>query len=403
MKLVWLAPYPIINIRDISQKKSLGKIGKGMWLVNLLNALSVKPDINIHVITHCTKIEKDLVIHQNNVTYHLLKYQIPFIKKGFPNFFPIHKALHYPFLIKRIKTLLKKISPDLIHVHGTEDAYILAPITLDIPVIVSIQGVISEIYKRKKSLSYFFQKGIELKGIRSYSHFGCRTEFDKGFVKKNNPLAQIHYLPEAINELFFESNHKIEDNNAISFVGSISRAKGIEILLAAIQKVKVYYPTVKVNLIGPVIKDYSDKLKKIIENLGLNENIIFHGFKSSAEIVKLHLKSRVYVHPTFIDNSPNSLCEAMALGMPCIATNIGGIPSLIEDGENGLLTEAGNVNELAKKIILLLENNDLAKIIGLNARKSAFDRNYPSNVANITLKVYNNIISKYEKRYTRVN
>lgn len=392
MKILWLAPYPLNNLAENIPGYYDTKKGKGMWLPNLLQPLSMVEEINIHVVTYTTKIKKSISFSNKNVTFHILKNQIPIIKKGFPYYFPLHKALQYPFLVKKMGKVIVNINPDIIHIHGTENAYILAPMKLKIPVLVSIQGIISEIFNNKKSLSNYFQKKIELKGIKTFSHFGCRTQFDSAFVRSINTTATIHYLPEAINNLYFQFIHEIKGREEISFVGNVSKAKGIEIILHAVKHVKLNFPEIILNIIGSSKGKYLRTIIELIKYLGIEKNVLFHGFQSPEQIIRLHLKSTIYVLPTFMDNSPNSLCEAMALGMPCIASKVGGIPDLIKDAENGLLFETGNILELSEKINFLLTNKNYAKKLGNNARKTAFERNYPTKVANVTIGVYNNII-----------
>jgi len=393
MKIIWLAPYPINKIDDNVFAYSLLKPGKGMWLVNLLENLKEYKEIDFNVITYASKISKDIIINKNNTTFYVLRYSIPFIKKGFPTYFPIHKIFQYPYLKNKIKKIIKNINPDLIHIHGTEDVYILPPIKLDYPIIVSIQGIVEEIYRAKKTLNYYFQKKIELKGIKTYKNFGCRTSFDTSFVKRINKNANIYYMPEAINEVFFQKEYKPINNRTLNFVGSVSKVKGIEILIKAIENIKNTFPDIKVNIIGPVIKNYHLFLINLINDLKLNENFVFHGFKTSDEIVNLHLESQLFVLPSFIENSPNSLCEAMAIGLPCIASNTGGIPSIISNGENGILVEPGNIKELSHSIIKLLINIDFANRLGNNARMTAIKRHLPSEVSRITMEVYKTILN----------
>jgi glycosyltransferase involved in cell wall biosynthesis len=85
----------------------------------------------------------------------------------------------------------------------------------------------------------------------------------------------------------------------------------------------------------------------------------------------------------------------MAVGIPVIASNVGGIPSLIENGKDGLLCEPGSISDLAKKIEDLFNNRNYAAILSKNSIKRALNNNFPSIVALQTISVYNEIIKKH--------
>jgi glycosyltransferase involved in cell wall biosynthesis len=394
MKILWLAPFPLSELSSDIPGYISNRPAKGMWLVHLLNEFKGYKETEIHIVSHSAKVKKDITISRGNLIFHLVSHRIPLINKGYPSFLPLHKVFRYPFLKRKLRKIIGNVAPDLIHVHGTEDVYGLVPLITNIPVIVSIQGIINEIYLRDKTLSFFFQRQIETKCLKTYINFGCRTNFDKDFVKKLNPESIIHYLPEAINPIFFNVNYEPNEGRIINFVGTVSKAKGIIILIKAMINVCARFPEVKLNIIGPLNNRDFEEISELISNHNLNGNIIFHGFKTPKEILRLHLGAGLFVLPTLIDNSPNSLCEAMALGMPCIVSRVGGVPSLINDQKDGLLFEPGNSDELAEKISFLFYNIDYSRTLGKNAKKSAFMRNYPDEVAKTTMNVYKSIISK---------
>jgi glycosyltransferase involved in cell wall biosynthesis len=111
------------------------------------------------------------------------------------------------------------------------------------------------------------------------------------------------------------------------------------------------------------------------------------------DIMHVLLNSSVFVLPTYMDNSPNSLAEAMALGIPSISTKVGGVSSMIVDKEDGILIDAGDVKALIENISILLTNATLQKKLSVNAKKHAFIRNYPEIVAKRTIKVYHAIVN----------
>ena len=96
----------------------------------------------------------------------------------------------------------------------------------------------------------------------------------------------------------------------------------------------------------------------------------FYGFLENYNTLKSKIqKSKIFVLPSVSEGMPNSLMEAMALEMPCLASNVGGVPELIEHNVDGLIFEPKNPKEIADLIRLLLEDEHLQKKLGINARK----------------------------------
>ena len=104
------------------------------------------------------------------------------------------------------------------------------------------------------------------------------------------------------------------------------------------------------------------------------------------------LDSDVYVHPSYIDNSPNSVCEAQLLGMPVIVTAVGGVPSLVEHKVSGLIVPANAPYELAYWLKYIFENPNMAENIGHNATIIAQKRHDREEITKQLLLTYNTIL-----------
>jgi glycosyltransferase involved in cell wall biosynthesis len=110
------------------------------------------------------------------------------------------------------------------------------------------------------------------------------------------------------------------------------------------------------------------------------------------ELINEMLEADVFIHPSHIDNSPNSLCEAMLLGMPVIATFAGGIPSIVENKKEGLLVQDGDPYALAGAIMELKKNRSYANELRVNARDKALRRHDPKRIVNDLINIYSSII-----------
>jgi glycosyltransferase involved in cell wall biosynthesis len=144
-----------------------------------------------------------------------------------------------------------------------------------------------------------------------------------------------------------------------------------------------------------------EEIIRIIKRKYKNEinvlNIEFLGKLNADEMVEQLCNSNFYIHPSYIENSPNSVCEAMALGMPVISTNVGGINSLITDSVDGLLVQEGEPYSMAAAIINLTNNYEYAKLLGVNARKRALARHNPEKIATTLLDIYKTILQENDR------
>ena len=118
------------------------------------------------------------------------------------------------------------------------------------------------------------------------------------------------------------------------------------------------------------ISAYGKYLRSLMDKYSLGDKLVILGKLDSAEMKKQYLKSSLFVCPSAIENSPNSLGEAMLLGMPCIASRVGGIPSMATDEEISYVS-AGSAEELAEAISNVFENREAALISAAAGRKRA--------------------------------
>ena len=135
--------------------------------------------------------------------------------------------------------------------------------------------------------------------------------------------------------------------------------------------------------------EWQDKLDILAETV----NIKLMGVVDESALISSILSSNIFVHPSYIDNSSNSVCEAQLLGIPVISTNVGGIPSLIEEGKTGFLVPANDPYQLASKIIKLHSTPELAISIGHNASIVARNRHDKHQIYSDLYDVYKTIMN----------
>ena len=173
------------------------------------------------------------------------------------------------------------------------------------------------------------------------------------------------------------------EKNIILFVGSLHPLKGPHILLKAIPKIiKENRDTLFVFVGGGDI----DRYKELSEELGIRKYVKFTGYVNENKPF-YYKASDIFVLSSFLECLPLVILEAMACGVPVVASDIGGIPDIVENGKNGLLIPSGNSDALADAIIYLLENEDIIKKMGWNGREKAGEYSW-SRIAEETEKVY---------------
>jgi len=393
VKIAWLAPYPI-GLLSPELKSNISTSGHAAsWIVNLSNELVKENNVELHIITHSAGIPYSQKITKNKIVFHITRYCFPFTNKGFPSYLPYNAITWYRGFTGMALKILEKINPDIVHAHGTENAFALTACKSGLPSLTSIQGIIEECNKISPSLFYRFQVPVENYVVKNNKNFGCRTDWDKNFVLRINPAANVFYVPEAIGNIFFKYNWNRCKNPTVLFVGYLSKRKGIEILLKSMSIVKKKIPQIILKVAGSCSQKYLKYLECLVRQLGIEKNLAWLGPQYPREIAMHLSKATVFVLPTFIDNSPNSLAEAMAVGTPCIASSVGGVSSMIKDGVDGLLVECNNAEKLAAKIITLLGDEEMQSKLSISARSTALQRNLPQQVVKTVTDVYNTIIS----------
>lgn len=392
IKVFWVTNqiFPDISIH-MGMEPSFG----GGWMYGLANSIKNSSVIELHVAT-AYKIPKLVNEEINGINYYVL----PTTK----SLFKYNKKLEATW-----KTVINKVQPDVVHIHGTEYAHGLALINScpDINYVVSIQGMLSvckryyhaglsnydiikaitlrDILKRDTIFSAkrkFVARGkIELDYIKKVKHIIGRTDWDLAHTKAINPKATYHFCNEVLRENFYAGNKwafKAAEKNTIFLSQAGYPIKGLHQVLSAVSLVKKQLPDIKIKIAGDNIvksENLVDKIKRngyanlIIQRIkkyDLSENVVFLGVLDEHEMKQAYLSSNVFICPSSIENSPNSLGEAQLLGVPSIASYVGGVPNMINHGISGLLYRFEEIEVLAHYILQVLNSEELCTKLSLN-------------------------------------
>lgn len=173
------------------------------------------------------------------------------------------------------------------------------------------------------------------------------------FDKENYPTL---YIPNTIKIKKYKFTIRKEKSPKLLWVRALKELYNPEMAIEVIKLLKEEYKDAKLCMVGPFVDDSYIKCKKIIEEYNLIDSIKFTNVLSKEEWHKKSELFDIFINTTNFDNTPVSVTEAMALGLPVVSTNVGGMPYLIENKVDGLLVDKNNANQMVEAITSILEN-----------------------------------------------
>ncbi|MFC1454945.1 glycosyltransferase family 4 protein [Candidatus Undinarchaeota archaeon] len=250
---------------------------------------------------------------------------------------------------------LNKSEYDLLHAHGELCALATKYVKRKAPVVWTIHGLWKPIMKETHGPLYPIFNHYERKALKGrYDAVIAVDSYSMGMALKYGQK-NVHLIPNGVNaERFVPANNK--DSNIIA-VGRLVEHKGFGYLMEAAKGLDT---KVLIAGGGPL----EGKLRSIAQ-----PNVEFLGKVPQEELVPVYKKTGIFVLPSIWEGFPFTLLEAMSCECACIATKVGGVPDLIEDGKNGILIDVGDTKHLRESIIALLEDENYRKKLGKNARK----------------------------------
>lgn len=307
--------------------------------------------------------------------------------------------------IAACREAIQRFSPSLIHIHGTEHSLAQAVCMANIGkirTIANIQGLAGpytryadgclSLWEKLTNITPLdFYRGTFLLNVKrsfkkrtaceNYVISGItdiigRTQWDHDHVVTVNPAIHYHFMNETLRYSFYEAPVWSLDKckkHTLFVSNSGSALKGAHQVLKALPIILGKYPDTVVNFCGSSVMNndlktllrfqgYHLYLRRLVKKLGLQEHVNFLGALNERQMKQAFLDANVYVMPSAIENSPNSLCEAQILGVPVVASYCGGTPTLVEAGKTGYLYRYEEVEMLAQQIIRLFECQNFSEL-----------------------------------------
>ena len=181
---------------------------------------------------------------------------------------------------------------------------------------------------------------------------------------------KVFIFPNALPDTVLRN---LNNNATIGFLGRLDRSKGVDVLINAFKIVADKVTDAQLLIAGKGVKE--EELKTLSQKLSIQDRVIFKGPISYTDVLKFLTEINFLVVPSRMDNLPTVALEALSVSTPVIASNTGGIPDIIIDNYNGLLFQNEDAEDLAKKMIWLLQNKEAREKMCINARK-VFEEKY---------------------------
>ena len=391
------------------------------WITALLNEIKKVSNIEIGIAFYYPK--KEVKIESDNIIYYPICSEhinvIDKVQTFFGNYSGWVKTeiLH----INKLLYIIDDFKPDLIHVWGTETDMGLIAKKTKIPVIIHLQGLLhpynnalcppgfsrltyvfkdgcnlKQILKNVNSLRYWeYKSEREIRILQSCRYYFGRTHWDKAMSSFFSPQSVYYYCSEMLRSDFYLNDNIMEfSDSKLRIVSTISPPlyKGADMILKTAKLLKDFGD---INFEWDIIG--VDNIKIFEKKTGIsskNVNVNCLGVKSVSEIRKIELKSHLYFHPSYIDNSPNSVCEAQILGLPVIAVNVGGLSSIVEDNKTGILIPSNEPHMAAYKILCLANDKEKSNELSKNGSYVAAERHKKENIIGTIISTYKAIIEQ---------
>lgn len=412
MKLLWLC-----NMAPGVAREKVG--AGGLWIDHVLADLRQRQDITIRVLFPANDGR------QSN----------PDERFSFASF-----AFGPPYLYRQdqeelFAQELRTFQPDVIHIWGTEYAHTLAMVNaaekagmLD-HLAISIQGLCSEITKRyadgvpqKVCHSYTFRdflrkdniaqqqekfalRGeLEVRAMQKARHVIGRTHWDKAAAAGINPKAVYHLCNETLRDAFYDGSWQYADCRKYRIFSSSCDypVKGFHSLLEAFAQILKKYPDTTLVVPGRSIfanrfreklrqGSYQRYLAKLAKQYGLQDKIQLLGSLNAEQMKQNYLEANVFVLPSTIENSPNSLGEAMLLGVPSVAADVGGVTTMMVHEKEGYVYPSSAPYMLAEYIQQIFAMEREAEALGAAAKVHARKTHDPVTNLNTLLSIYDSL------------
>ena len=389
----------------------------GGWQDSLERIIRKEPNIELTVafISHHNSETKVV----DGVTYEPIYFSpYTFKERHFQKYWDVYVKKMLPTALE----IIRKHKPDIIQIFGTEWPFGQIVNYIYIPVVIHIQGAIipynnalyppgyslfDELIQCGLSPRKWFKLWEKKRDIRNraewenrtwkkVSNYMGRTNWDKNLSAIMHPNCYYYHVEEALCPSFLSDkiHWKNLNSNKIRLVstGCSTFWKGPDMLLKVAKLLTELDVDFEWNVAGKMQKNIQNIVERKEGARFTDCHVKILGFIGHDQLKELLLASTLYVHTAYVENSPNSICEAQCVGLPVVSTNVGGISSLVEDGIDGILVPANDPWQMASAIISLSGAMSVLSEFSKASRAKALLRHNDENIKNQLLSCYSNVL-----------
>lgn len=394
MKIIQIGPYPLspdcihggVEASVYGLVKELGS--ERLVISTSAQRSTLNAQRNVIDVFDLPRIgEKDRVEHEANLTVH--RYANP--------------GTHNKDAVWRLSEMVRDIvvlKPDVCHIHGTgaisKELY-FALRQQGLPVIVTVHGLLREEKKqaliRKPSLKALYQFLVQSRDEKQMLNAVPRIIVDTAYVEAMlntyglKHVPEMHVIPQGIDEIFYGIHCNPESNILLS-VGAISPRKGHAYTIEMFNCLRARGIAAQLRIIGSLAdKAYYELLKQKIAVSPYQTDISLDANLPREELLKAYSEAKLFVLHSREESQGIVFAEAMATGLPVVATKIGGIPYVVADGKSGLLSTYADVDAMTDNAERLLSDNELWNKNSSTAREIAKDYSW-KGIAERIVKLY---------------
>lgn len=261
----------------------------------------------------------------------------------------------------------------------------------------------------KEQRKYVHQGRLEEELLRKVSHIIGRTTWDHDHTWAINPNATYHFCNEILRSSFYSDNKWSFDKcqrYRIFLSQAAKPIKGLHKLIEAMPLILSTYPDTEVYVAGNDFINtsslrgklryttYARYVNSLINKYRIRNRFHFTGMLDAEQMAEQYRLANVFVCPSSIENSPNSLGEAQLIGCPVVASYVGGVPDMVENGKTGLLYRFEETEMLAAAICRIFRNNDLANCLSKKEINVANQRHDGVKNASRMMEIYKSIVQQ---------
>lgn len=415
MRVLWFTNTPSLYAEGEHSYKG------GGWIESLERELRKEKDIELGIAFLSKRESKEK--HGEGVKYFPLNSNQNLILKLLSRY---RVNIENQNVNKSIIQLVKDFKPDVIHVFGTEGVFASLVVDLNVPVVIHLQGLLTPYVNAffpsgVSTFSLLFNKNLlidnllgrgpyfhylqmkkqairEQYSLNKSKHIAGRTVWDNMMTNLYASNANYYCIDEVLRPDFYNDHDLNTPKDSIVIVTTISNTiyKGLDLILKTADlitrqtNVKFVWKVIGINGEEKLVRLF----EKQLDISSSKVNIEYIGVLSERELVEVLKKCSLFIHPSYIDNSPNSICEAQMLGLPVIACNSGGVNSLIEDKVTGYLVPTNAPHNIVSLVKEYNKSSSQFILVGKRAKIIAEKRHDKKKIISATVSLYRELYNE---------